>query len=95
VRCRPNCAQMFIAGRMQVRTLRAVAPGEELTLAYLEVARPSPERSRELLSGYCFELPQVCSFSHLLGVAVSCQVCTWTQAFFVVRLCVAQHAPMA
>ena len=54
--CTPNCAQTFVGKRLVVRCLRDIAPGEELTIAYVELGAPRAERSASLRAHYHFDI---------------------------------------
>eukprot|EP00929_Paragymnodinium_shiwhaense_P100978 TRINITY_DN63701_c0_g1_i1.p1 TRINITY_DN63701_c0_g1~~TRINITY_DN63701_c0_g1_i1.p1 ORF type:complete len:620 (+),score=141.30 TRINITY_DN63701_c0_g1_i1:131-1861(+) len=51
----PNCVHSFVGRRLLVRTLRPVAPGEELTIAYVELAEVSAVRRAKLRQQYFFD----------------------------------------
>ncbi|CAM9587566.1 unnamed protein product, partial [Phaeothamnion confervicola] len=53
--CSPNCAFVFCPARMEVRVLRPVAAGEELTVAYIDLLQSTADRQRELLQSRHFE----------------------------------------
>lgn len=54
--CAPNCVQSFTSGGViEVRVMRALAEGEEVTISYVDLAQPPKERRAELLGRYCFE----------------------------------------
>ena len=54
----PSAVQAFSrgGGALQLRALRALAPGEEVTIAYSDAARPRPARRAALVEGYCFDI---------------------------------------
>lgn len=55
----PTAVQAFGGGGggvLQLRALRALGAGEEVTLAYTDAARPRPARRAALLDGYCFDI---------------------------------------
>ena len=55
--CRPNCHRLLLAGVLHVFALEALAPGTELTFAYLrpdKLLEPAPARQR-YLAHYLFE----------------------------------------
>lgn len=59
--CRPNCGQSFLKGRLQIRALKAIAPGEELEISYVDVHDPTFVQRKDLLFRYGFDLrPEVC-----------------------------------
>ena len=54
--CAPNCVVIYITGDLlQVRAARDVAIGEELTIAYTDLALPTRIRSAALRGSYGFE----------------------------------------
>lgn len=54
--CAPNCVQSFTSGGViEMRAMRALGEGEEVTMSYVDLAQPLKERRAELLSRYCFE----------------------------------------
>jgi hypothetical protein len=59
--CEPNCCQSFVVGdgvspspHLLVRSTRDIVPGEEITIAYVDVGRPTATRRRELQASYGF-----------------------------------------
>ena len=54
--CAPNCAQSFRGRTLTVRCMRDVRPGEELTIAYVELAATRAERRAELMKQYAFDI---------------------------------------
>ena len=61
--CRPNAAFSNAARVLEVRTLREVAEGEEVTVSYIAAeGRPLGLRRRLLLEQFCF----VCECAHCL-----------------------------
>ncbi|KAG2493715.1 hypothetical protein HYH03_008228 [Edaphochlamys debaryana] len=54
--CTPSCAQAFRGATLQLRALRPLAPGDELTIAYTELAASRQERREALAEGYAFDL---------------------------------------
>ena len=53
--CSPNAVAVFHArAELQVRALRPLAAGEEVTLAYTELRRPTRMRQRALRASHCF-----------------------------------------
>ena len=52
--CDPNCAMSRDVSPMRVITTRAVQPGEELTVSYIQTAAPRSTRQAQLLEGYRF-----------------------------------------
>lgn len=55
--CQPTCAHTFGAkGAIELRTIRPVTAGEELTIAYVELAAPQWERRRALMAGHFFDI---------------------------------------
>ncbi|MEW5314814.1 MAG: hypothetical protein WDW38_006283 [Sanguina aurantia] len=60
--CTPNCMQSFSShGRIAFRTLRALSPGEELCISYVELAATRQERRRLLLETYHWDIDQAAS----------------------------------
>ncbi|KAG7375448.1 SET and MYND domain-containing protein 3 [Phytophthora boehmeriae] len=53
--CDPNCVVSFCGQQMQVRTVRDVEAGEELTVSYIELLQPTHARREELKNSYFFE----------------------------------------
>lgn len=53
--CDPTCVLAFDGCRVEVRTLRAVEAGEELTHSYVELCAPTARRRESLQSTYGFE----------------------------------------
>lgn len=51
----PNCTQSFKGRQLLVRARRAIGKGEELTLAYCELAEPSDVRRAKLQKQYFFD----------------------------------------
>lgn len=59
--CRPNCGQAFHRGRLQIRALRAISPGDDLEISYVDVHEPTFVQRADLLNRYSFDLrPEVC-----------------------------------
>eukprot|EP00191_Tetraselmis_sp_GSL018_P016945 CAMPEP_0177592938 /NCGR_PEP_ID=MMETSP0419_2-20121207/8840_1 /TAXON_ID=582737 /ORGANISM="Tetraselmis sp., Strain GSL018" /LENGTH=338 /DNA_ID=CAMNT_0019083865 /DNA_START=44 /DNA_END=1057 /DNA_ORIENTATION=- len=54
--CAPSCVQSFEGRRLVLRAARALRPGDEVTIAYTELAATRQERRRELREGYFFDL---------------------------------------
>ena len=55
--CEPNCVQTFGKnGRVALRTVTRVCAGEELTIAYVELAAVRWERRNQLLNSHCFDI---------------------------------------
>ena len=54
----PNVAQTFRGKTASFRCLRDVDEGEELTIAYVELAATRAERRAELLEGYLFDIDE-------------------------------------
>eukprot|EP00960_Hanusia_phi_P007857 224857-Hanusia_phi.AAC.1 len=52
--CSPSCVQSFHGRRMQLRALRDIEEGEELTLSYIDPAEPLVVRQEELRKRYFF-----------------------------------------
>ena len=52
--CDPNCAVSTTINPLQVVTTRAVLPGEELTIAYVDTTQPRSARRAKLAEGYRF-----------------------------------------
>lgn len=54
--CDPNCHQIFEEGpSLRLRALRPVAPGEELTIGYIDISNTRDIRQETLMEGYGFE----------------------------------------
>eukprot|EP00892_Ulva_mutabilis_P001141 jgi/Ulvmu1/11027/UM007_0207.1 len=53
---RPNCGQAFFKGRLQIRAIKAIQPGEELEISYTSPEEPTFLQRNDLLARYCFEL---------------------------------------
>ena len=53
--CAPNCALAFDGLTVEIRTMAAVAAGEELCHAYVELCQPTGARRETLRSRYGFE----------------------------------------
>lgn len=53
--CDPNCAASTAVTPLQIVTTRAVQPGEELTIAYVDTSQPRTARQAKLCSHYRFE----------------------------------------
>jgi len=51
----PNCAHSFVGRRLLVRTVRTINAGEELTIAYAELAELSSARQARLRAQYFFD----------------------------------------
>merc|ERR1712008_132037 len=51
----PNCAHSFVGRRLLVRTITAVSAGDELTIAYAELAELSSARRARLRAQYFFD----------------------------------------
>lgn len=52
--CDPNCLALFRGQRQVIRCVKDVAPGEEVTIGYIELGRPLLCRRLELASSYFF-----------------------------------------
>ena len=52
--CNPSAAQSFRGPTLVMRALRPLAPGEAVTIGYVDLAMPGAARRRELLGGYAF-----------------------------------------
>ncbi|KAM9817541.1 histone-lysine N-methyltransferase SMYD3 [Neosynchiropus ocellatus] len=52
--CRPNCVLMFEGPRAQLRAVRDVRPGEELTISYIETLLDSEGRQKQLQEQFHF-----------------------------------------
>jgi len=52
--CLPNCVMVFEKEKLLVRNIRNIAPGEELTIPYVDTMMPRSERRRELQERYFF-----------------------------------------
>ena len=46
--CEPNACQVFRGQRILFKAVRDLAPGDEITISYVDVAQPRAERRREL-----------------------------------------------
>ncbi len=53
--CDPNCAVSSGVTPLQIVTIREVQPGEELTIAYVEISQPRSSRQAKLSENYCFD----------------------------------------
>lgn len=54
--CQPNCLQRFDAdGKIVIRSIRPIFAGEEITISYIDTARPTWWRQIELLHYYYFQ----------------------------------------
>ena len=53
--CAPNCVLYFEGGRLDVRTCRAIAAGEELCHSYVELCQPTVLRREAIRTRYGFE----------------------------------------
>ena len=52
--CRPNAARVFDGKHMQVRAMRRIAVGEEITLQYGSILYPKDHRQKHLKEGFHF-----------------------------------------
>jgi SET and MYND domain-containing protein len=52
--CAPNCVLHYAGTRLEVRTMSAVAAGEELCHSYVDLCSPTPERREKLRAAYGF-----------------------------------------
>ena len=52
----PSCTYSFVGRELQLRCVRPVKPGEELTVTYTELMQPALERADFLLEKYHFRL---------------------------------------
>lgn len=52
--CDPNCFQMFDGPSIRLRALRPIAPGEELTIGYIDLSELRSERQKILRESYGF-----------------------------------------
>mmetsp|Transcript_2867 Transcript_2867/g.10384 ORF Transcript_2867/g.10384 Transcript_2867/m.10384 type:complete len:510 (-) Transcript_2867:201-1730(-) len=73
----PSCTQFFQGSRMHFRALRTIEPGDEVTIAYVEIAACYPELRHTLLTQYYFDtgpLPQELSRRELAdAVMIVCK----------------------
>ncbi|KXZ48781.1 hypothetical protein GPECTOR_25g365 [Gonium pectorale] len=53
--CRPSAVQCFTGSTLQLRALRPLAPGDEITISYLELAATRQERREALADSYFFD----------------------------------------
>lgn len=53
--CAPNCFVAFHGKKVQFRTIKPIAEGEELTITYTDLYLPRDLRRQKLLSSHCFE----------------------------------------
>jgi len=53
--CNPNAATVFEGKTAFVRAIRAIAPGEEITVGYVDLGQPVGLRRKELLECFGFE----------------------------------------
>nr|XP_058165378.1 histone-lysine N-methyltransferase SMYD3 isoform X2 [Dasypus novemcinctus] len=52
--CDPNCCIVFSGPHLFLRAVKAIEPGEELTICYLDVLTTRAERQQLLRDQYCF-----------------------------------------
>ena len=55
--CNPNCCQTFdlsTSAALSIRALRNIEKGEEITIAYIDIGKPTWWRKKELLKSYGF-----------------------------------------
>jgi hypothetical protein len=53
--CDPNCVVSSAVTPLQIVTIREVQPGEELTIAYVDISQPRSARQAKLSANYCFD----------------------------------------
>ncbi|KAJ1490191.1 hypothetical protein T484DRAFT_1665040 [Baffinella frigidus] len=53
--CLPNCVQTFKGTAITIRAMREIPSGEEVTIAYVDVATPLVQRKADLKERYLFE----------------------------------------
>ena len=79
--CTPNAIQVFDAKhRILIRALSTIERGEEITVSYIDLSRPTWWRRSELLKGYNFSCtcPRCESEDHLNGFRCPNQNCSGT-----------------
>ena len=52
--CCPNCIQTFVNNKLYIRSIREIKEGEEITIAYIDVAKPTWYRQMMLKEMYKF-----------------------------------------
>ncbi|XP_053315754.1 histone-lysine N-methyltransferase SMYD3 [Spea bombifrons] len=52
--CDPNCVIAFEGRYLNLRTVREIPKGEELTISYIDVMMPTHQRQNQLKRQYCF-----------------------------------------
>ncbi|XP_053567018.1 histone-lysine N-methyltransferase SMYD3 [Bombina bombina] len=52
--CDPNCLIVFDGKCLLLQTIKEISKGEELTVSYIDVNRPSHIRQKQLQRQYCF-----------------------------------------
>ncbi|XP_048366602.1 histone-lysine N-methyltransferase SMYD1 isoform X2 [Sphaerodactylus townsendi] len=58
--CWPNCSVIFNNGKIELRALGKISPGEELTVSYVDFLNVSEDRRKQLRNQYYFD----CSCQH-------------------------------
>uniref|UniRef100_A0A8B9DJB4 [histone H3]-lysine(4) N-trimethyltransferase n=1 Tax=Anser cygnoides TaxID=8845 RepID=A0A8B9DJB4_ANSCY len=53
--CWPNCTVIFNNGKIELRALSKISPGDELTVSYVDFLNVSEERRRQLKKQYYFD----------------------------------------
>uniref|UniRef100_A0A8C3F4S9 [histone H3]-lysine(4) N-trimethyltransferase n=1 Tax=Chrysemys picta bellii TaxID=8478 RepID=A0A8C3F4S9_CHRPI len=53
--CWPNCTVIFNNGKIELRALGKISPGEELTVSYVDFLNVSEERRKQLQKQYYFD----------------------------------------
>ena len=72
--CNPSCAQTFNGSELKFRALRPLSEGEEVTIAYIEMAATRQERRLTLQESYFFDIDEYGSVPGPLPVVRSgCQ----------------------
>ena len=53
--CHPNCVATFHGTTLQITATETIQPGDELTISYTELLRPSYKRKEDLWEQYGFD----------------------------------------
>ncbi|XP_028295376.1 histone-lysine N-methyltransferase SMYD3 isoform X1 [Gouania willdenowi] len=76
--CRPNCVTVFEGTKLQLRAVRDISSGEELTISYIETLLLTEDRQRQLEDQYHFSCHcQQCESQEKDTLFLSGEKATW------------------